>query len=147
MKPMFTVTTQKPNNNSVNGKIHILCNKTKPRKSCQQSRACWWSFYDHKGIVHQEFLCSNQIANQYHCQEIVQHLRKQAHCQYVEQWPNQTCWFIITMSQQTLILSVQPFLATKNMSVALPLPYSPDMDPCNFFLFVWLISQLQGCPF
>ena len=41
-------------------------------------------FFDHEGIVHQEFVCPNQTANQYHCQETVQHLRKQVHCQYLE---------------------------------------------------------------
>jgi hypothetical protein len=46
--------------------------------------------FDHKGIVHQESVCAIQSANQYHCQETVQHLKKQAHCQCLEQWPNQT---------------------------------------------------------
>jgi len=45
MKPVFTVTMQKPNIISVNGEIHTLCFKTKHRKSRQQSRARWWSFW------------------------------------------------------------------------------------------------------
>jgi hypothetical protein len=47
-------------------------------------------FLNHEGMFHKEFVCPNQTANQYLCHETVQHLRKQARCQYLEQWSNQT---------------------------------------------------------
>jgi hypothetical protein len=44
-------------------------------------------------------------------------------------------------------LSVQRFLAAKNMAVVPHAPYSPDLAPCDFFLFPRMKSKLKGCRF
>ncbi|GFT20242.1 putative transposase [Trichonephila clavipes] len=36
------------------------------------------------------------------------------------------------------------FLASKNISVAPQPPYSPDLSPCDFFLFMKLTNHLKG---
>jgi hypothetical protein len=41
-------------------------------------------------------------------------------------------------------LSVQQFLAAKNMVVAPHPPYSSDLAPCDFFLFLRIKSKLKG---
>jgi hypothetical protein len=41
-------------------------------------------------------------------------------------------------------LSVQQFLATKNMAVVPHLPYSPDLGPCDFFLFLRMKLKVKG---
>jgi hypothetical protein len=41
-------------------------------------------------------------------------------------------------------LSVQWFLAAKNVAVFFHLPYSSDLVPCNFFLFPRMKSKLKG---
>jgi hypothetical protein len=44
-------------------------------------------------------------------------------------------------------LSVQRFLAAKNMAVVPHPPYSPDFAPCDFFLCPRMKSKLKGCRF
>ncbi|GFS89484.1 protein GVQW3 [Trichonephila clavipes] len=41
-------------------------------------------------------------------------------------------------------LSVNRFLASKNIPVAPQPPYSPDLNPCDFFLFPKLKNHLKG---
>jgi hypothetical protein len=41
-------------------------------------------------------------------------------------------------------LSVQRFLAAKNMAVIPHFPYSPDLAPCDLFLFPRMESKLKG---
>jgi hypothetical protein len=43
--------------------------------------------------------------------------------------------------------SVQKFLAPENMLVVPHPPYSPDLAPCDFFLFPRMKSQLKWCNF
>ncbi|GFU60244.1 putative transposase [Trichonephila clavipes] len=40
--------------------------------------------------------------------------------------------------------SVNRFLASKNIPVAPQPPYSPDLSPCDFFLFLKLKNHLKG---
>jgi hypothetical protein len=42
---------------------------------------------------------------------------------------------------------MQRFLAPKNMAVVSHPPYSPDLAPCDFFLFQRMKSKLKGCRF
>ena len=41
-------------------------------------------------------------------------------------------------------LSVRQFLAKNNMKVIAHPPYSPDLAPCNFFLFPRMKRQMKG---
>jgi len=41
-------------------------------------------------------------------------------------------------------LSVQQFLAKNNMTVIHHPPYSPDLAPCDFFLFSHMKRQMKG---
>ncbi|GFX89248.1 putative transposase [Trichonephila clavipes] len=41
-------------------------------------------------------------------------------------------------------ISVNRFLASKNIPVAPQPPYSPDLSPCDFFLFPKLKNHLKG---
>jgi len=41
-------------------------------------------------------------------------------------------------------LSVQQFLAKNNMTVIPHPPYSPDLAPCDFFLFPRMKGQMKG---
>lgn len=46
-----------------------------------------------------------------------------------------------------LALSVKQFLAEKQIAVLEHLPYSPDLAPCDFFLFPKVKSALKGTRF
>ena len=46
-----------------------------------------------------------------------------------------------------MALSVQQFLAKNNMTVIPHPPYSPDLAPCDFFLFPRMKGQMKGTSF
>jgi hypothetical protein len=76
--------------------------------------------------------------------EVLKHLREQVYQKYPERWWNQG-WLLHhgNVSAHTA-LSVQLFLAAKNMAVITHPPCSPDLAPCNFFLFPRMKSKLKG---
>ena len=41
-------------------------------------------------------------------------------------------------------VSINEFLDEKSISVFPQPPYSPDLSPCDFFLFPWLKNHLKG---
>jgi len=54
-------------------------------------------------------------------------------------------WFLHHDSAPAhMALSVQEFLAKKNMTVISQPPYSPDLAPCDFFLFPHMKHQMKG---
>jgi hypothetical protein len=44
-------------------------------------------------------------------------------------------------------LSVKQFLANKNITVLQHPPYSPDVAPCDFYIFIKIKSVLKGTHF
>jgi histone-lysine N-methyltransferase SETMAR len=92
-------------------------------------------FFEREGIVHQEFVPPGQTVNQHYYLEVLKCLREQVHRKRPERWRNQD-WLLHNDSASAhTALSVQRFLAAKNMAVAPHPPYSPDLSPCDFSLF------------
>jgi transposase len=95
-------------------------------------------------IVHQEFVPPGQTVNQHHYLEVLKRLREQARRKRLERWRNQDWLLHSDNAQAHTALSVQRFLAAKNMAVVPHPPYSPDLAPCDFFLFPRMKSKLNG---
>jgi len=56
-------------------------------------------------------------------------------------------FFFTTMPPVHRAVAVQEFLAWKQVCVLNHPPYSPDLSPCNYFLFPKLKLPLKGCLF
>jgi len=90
-------------------------------------------FFDSEGIVHTEFVPQGHNVNQFYYREILERLRKRVvrvRPSIADNWmlhhDNAPCHTKI---------SVIEFLAKKGIPVVPQPPYSPDLSPCNFFLF------------
>lgn len=89
-------------------------------------------FFHCKGIVHKEFVPIRQIVNAAFYVQVLNRLRKRV----VHVCPeNQHAWFLHHNVLSHTVLTVREFLRTKNIPTLPQSPYSPDMVPCNFFLF------------
>jgi histone-lysine N-methyltransferase SETMAR len=77
---------------------------------------------------------NGHTVNQHHYLEVLKRLRDQVRRKCLERWRNQDCLLHNTAPAHTA-LSVQRFLAAKNMAVVPHPPYSPDLIPCDLFLF------------
>jgi len=99
-------------------------------------------FFDSEGIVHTEFVPQGHTVNQFYYHEILERLRKRVvrvRPSIADNWMlhhnNASCHAAI---------SVIEFLAKKGIPVVPQPPYSPDLSPCDFFLFPKLKFYLKG---
>lgn len=114
----------------------------KARMSKSKVKTMLISFFDSNGIVHKEFLPAGQTVNQYVYREILERLRKRVmrvRPAIKDNWmlhhDNAPCH---------TAFSITEFLTRKNIPVVPQPPYSPDLSPCDFFLFPKLKSCLKG---
>jgi len=102
-------------------------------------------FFDSRGIVHTEFVPQGQTDNQFYYREILERLRKRVvrvRPSIANNWmlhkDNAACYMAI---------SVIEFLAKRGIPVVPQPPYTPDLSPCDFFLFPKLKFYLKRTPF
>jgi histone-lysine N-methyltransferase SETMAR len=100
-------------------------------------------FFNHKGIVHFEFLEQGRTVNQHCYLEILARLREAVRRRRLELWPD--AWILHHDNAPAYdALAVREFLAKKSiMKLDHPL-YSPDLAPCDFWLFPKLNTALKG---
>ena len=99
-------------------------------------------FFDSQGIIHKEFVPPGQTVNQTFDREVLEKLRKREACVR----PGIECTWMLHNDNAPChtAVSSNEFLAEKNIPVVPQPPYSPDLSPCDFFLFPWLKNNLKG---
>uniref|UniRef100_A0A8C4X9K6 Protein GVQW3-like n=1 Tax=Erpetoichthys calabaricus TaxID=27687 RepID=A0A8C4X9K6_ERPCA len=104
------------------------------------------SFFNIDGLVHHEFVQSGQSVIGVFYVQVLQRLRDAIQRKRPDKWQGQ--WFLHhdnTPSHTSFV--VQQCLADKNIPVITQPPYSPDIAPCDFWLFPTLQMGLRGTRF
>lgn len=105
----------------------------KPRISESRIKTMLIAFFDVCGIVHFEFVPQGKTVNAAVYLEVLQRFIKDTVVRlHHDDAPSHTGFI------------VADFLARSNIPVVPQPPYSPDLAPCDFFLFRRLESQLKG---
>ena len=106
-------------------------------------------FFDIKGIVHLEFLPQGQTVNQYvySYKEILRRLMRSVQDKRRDLWENNSWVLRRDNAPAHSALSIRQFLAERNMPTLEQPPYSPDLAPCDFFLFPKLKGVIKGTRF
>jgi len=101
-------------------------------------------FFDIRGIVHHEFAPQGQTVNAgFYC-NVLCHLREEIQQKRPELWRAGNCLLHDDNAPSHQALITHEFLA-HNSIITLPHPpYSPDMAPCDFFVFPKMNLQLKG---
>ena len=102
-------------------------------------------FFDSKGIVHKEWVPPGQTVTQYFYKEILERLQKRVlrvRANTARNWILQH-----DNAPSHTALSVQQCLTSKRISVLPQPPYSPDIAPCDFFLFPRVKMAVKRTPF
>jgi len=102
------------------------------------------TFFDIKGIVHKEFVPTGQTVNSgFYC-EVLRRLRENLRRHRPQFWRERT-WLLHhdNAPSHTSVLT-HYFLAKNKIAVIPHPPYSPDLAPCDFFLFPKLKLKLKG---
>ena len=101
------------------------------------------AFFDVRSIIHCEFLSQGQTINQHVYKEILRRLLRSVREKRQELWQDNSWVFQHDNVPAHTALSIREFLTQKNIAVLEQPPYSPDLAPCDFFLF----SKLKGTRF
>ena len=106
-------------------------------------RSCYLVFFVANGIVHKEFVPPGQTVTQQFYLEVLKRLRDSVQKKRPEMWSSGD-WFLHDDNAPAHTpLSVQQFLAKNNMTVIAHLPCSPNLAPCDFFLFRHMKCQID----
>jgi len=101
-------------------------------------------FFDARGIVHHEFVPQGQTVNQEVYISVLRHMREALRRCRPDLWASGQWTLLHDNARPHTALSVSRFLTKHNITV-LPHPqYSPDLSPCDFFLFPRLKKRLKG---
>lgn len=101
-------------------------------------------FFDFNGIVHQEFLPQGRTVNKEYYLEVMRRLREAIRKKRPDLWKNNSWLLHHDNAPAHSSLLVRNFLAKNNTVVMPQPPYSPDMAPCDFFLFPKLKRPMKG---
>ena len=104
-------------------------------------------FFDIQGIVHFEFLHQGQTVNQTVYKEILPRLVRSVRDKRRSLWEAYTWMLHYDNAFAHTALNIRQFLAERNITTLEHPPYSPDLAPCDFFLFPNIKSVLKGTHF
>jgi hypothetical protein len=102
------------------------------------------AFFEAEGPVHHEFLPQRQTMNQTLYITVLQRLRDAVRRKLPHVWASGTWLLRHDNVPYHAALSVREFLVKNSIPVVPHPPYSPDLAPCDFFLFPRLRSTLKG---
>lgn len=119
----------------------------KARMSKSKFKAMLIVFFDIRGVVMVEWVPEGQTVNQHYYIEVLTRLRERVRKKRPDLWKSNTWMLHQDNAPAHTALSVKKFLADKRIPVLEHPPYSPDLAPCDFFLFPKVKCALKGTHF
>ncbi|UYV76739.1 hypothetical protein LAZ67_14001920 [Cordylochernes scorpioides] len=92
-------------------------------------------FFDCRCVVHHEFLPQGRTANKEYYLQVMRNLREAIRQKRPDLWKNKNWLLHHDNAPAHTLLLVRDFLAKNNTLMMPQPPYSPDLAPCDFFLF------------
>ena len=105
------------------------------------------AFFDVHGIVHAEFLPQGQTINQHVYKNILRRLMHSVREKRRELWETRSWLFHHDNAPAHNALEIQEFLAKNKIAILEEPPYSPNLAPCDFFLFPKLKEVIKRTHF
>jgi transposase len=104
-------------------------------------------FFDYRGIAHHSYAPTGQTINKEYYLEVIRHLRDAVRCKRLDLWASRNWQLHHDNAPAHSSHLIQSFLAKHGIPVVRQAPYSPDMAPCDFWLFPKLKRPLKGSRF
>ncbi|UYV69293.1 hypothetical protein LAZ67_6003154 [Cordylochernes scorpioides] len=99
---------------------------------------------DEAGVVHHEFLPQGRTVNKEYYLQVMRNLREAIRQKRPDLWKNKNWLLHLDNAPAHTSLLVRDFLAKNNTLMMPQPPYSPDLAPCDFFLFPKLMRPMKG---
>lgn len=116
----------------------------KARMSKSKIKVMLITFFDQRGLVHHEFVPEGQTVNQHFYKEVLGRLYERVRRCRRNLWENQSWLLHHDNAPAHTALSVRRFLTSKQVTCLEHPPYSPDLAPCDFWLFPKMKAVLKG---
>jgi hypothetical protein len=113
-------------------------------KKARQVKSMLIAFFDIDGLVHHEYVPRGQTVNKEFYKTVLQHLHDAVHRHRPEKWCSSNWILHHCNAPAHRAVTTNEFLAKHNLSLLPHPPYSPDLAPCNFFLFPQLKKTMKG---
>ncbi|UYV65278.1 hypothetical protein LAZ67_3003783 [Cordylochernes scorpioides] len=101
-------------------------------------------FFDCRGVVHHEFLPQGRTVNKEYYLQVMRNLREAIRQKRPDLWKNKNWLLHHDNAPAHTSLLVRDFLAKNNTLMMPQPPYSPDLAPCDLFLFPKLKRPMKG---
>ncbi|UYV71433.1 hypothetical protein LAZ67_8003173 [Cordylochernes scorpioides] len=101
-------------------------------------------FFDCRGVVNHEFLPQGRTVNKEYYLQVMRNLREAIRQKLPDLWKNKNWLLHHDNAPAHTSLLVRDFLAKNNTLMMPQPPYSPDLAPCDFFLFPKLKRPMKG---
>jgi len=101
-------------------------------------------FFDHEGVVHHEYAPPGQTITKEYYIEVLRRLRDAVRRKRSNLWASDDWHLHHDNAPAHSSRLVQGFLAKHRITQVSQPPYSPDLAPCDFWLFPKLKSPLKG---
>jgi len=101
-------------------------------------------FFDSRGVVHHKYTPQGQNMNKEYYLEVQCRLRDAVRCKRLDLWAAGKWQQHHDNTPAHSSQLIQTFVAKHNIPMVRQAPYSPDMAPCYFWLFLHLKTQLKG---
>ena len=92
-------------------------------------------FFDSRGIVHHEYAPEGQTINKEYYLEVLHRLRAAVQKKWPDMWRAKNFQLHHDNAPAHSTHVIQDFLAKNGMPLVQQAPYSPDLAPCDFWLF------------
>ncbi|UYV63271.1 hypothetical protein LAZ67_2003604 [Cordylochernes scorpioides] len=124
-----------------------LPHKPRPKKARQvrsNVKVLLTVFFDCRDVVHHEFLPQGRTVNKEYYLQVIRNLREAIRQKRPDLWKNKNWLLHHDNAPAHTSLLVRDFLAKNNTLMMPQPPYSPDLPPCDFFLFPKLKRPMKG---
>ncbi|UYV78290.1 hypothetical protein LAZ67_16000864 [Cordylochernes scorpioides] len=101
-------------------------------------------FFDCRGVVHHEFLPQGRTVNKEYYLQVMRNLCEAIRQKRPDLWKNKNWLLHHDNDPAHTSLLLRDFLAKNNTLMMPQPPYSPDLAPCDFFLFPKLKRPMKG---
>ena len=124
-----------PNGRGLNGRAHCHQDPKKARVFKSKTKVMLIAFFDVHGNVHAEFLPQGQNINQHVYKNILRRLMRSVWEKRRELWETRSWLLHHDNAPAHNALGILKFFAKNNIAALEQPPYSPDLAPCDLFLF------------
>ena len=101
-------------------------------------------FFDYRGVVHYEFLPPGQTVNKEYYLSVMRRLREAIRKKRPDLWKDNSWLLHHDNAPSHTALILREFFAKNSTHIVPQPPYSPDLAPCDYWLFPKLKRPLRG---